>query len=128
MLDIQIFRRRHSSGHLVAGVLLGLGLTLTLTQCRLAPDTVTGATLQQATSLSHRNSCNRKCGDAAKAAQRDEERRHRAAQRACHSDKQCRKAEEALHKSNEKAIDQARHDCKKGCYNEGGGHGGGDHD
>lgn len=128
MLSIQRARRRVSRGHLAAGLILGLGLTMSLTQCRMVSDSVTGVKLTPATTLSKRNSCTRQCNDAFKAAERDEERRHRAAKRACHSDHACRKAEEALHQSNLAAIARDRRNCKSGCYNEGGGKGGHDHD
>jgi hypothetical protein len=46
------------------------------------------------------------------------------ANRACGKDKKCLKDEKATHKANKKAIKDAKDDCKRGCYNEGGGGGG----
>ena len=111
-------------GLLVLGLCAGLGLTaLSLTQCRMVSDSVTGVRLTPA-GLSARNSCRKECESTFKSAMEDEQQRHRHAVEACGHDRNCRRAEEAKHRSNMERLADDRRSCKKNCYDEGSGHGG----
>ncbi len=102
-----------------------LGLTLVaLTQCRAVNDTITGVNAVRGT-ISARSSCNKKCDDAFKTAQKEEDQRHKNAMKACGShDSACKKNEDAKHRSVEDSLKRQRQQCKGSCYNEGGGGGG----
>jgi len=98
-----------------------LGLAaIALSQCRMVPDMVTGLTLAPGR-LSGRSSCVTGCNDQFEAALREEQNRHLAALRECGSDQTCRADENERHSVVEQQINDARRDCKKNCYNEGGG-------
>ena len=105
---------------LIAGLLL---TSTSLTQCRLVDSRTTGVDLTPS-SVSARSSCVQQCNDQYKAARKAEEHRSRAAIKACKSDKECKKREKALNKSNVDAISNQRKLCKRNCYNEGAGIGG----
>lgn len=101
-----------------------LGLTaFTLSQCRMVPDNVTGVQLSSGR-LSGKSACMKSCNEQFKSATKAEDDRHKDATKACGKDQSCKKAEDDLHKSREEKIKDAKEDCKKNCYNEGGGHGG----
>lgn len=109
------------------GIAAAIGLTtVTLSQCRMVQDNVTGLQLTGAGRLSARSACARQCNEAFEAALRAEERRHREAIRACGHDNGCKTAENRKHSKLEDKIEDDRKACKKGCYNEGGGHSGHD--
>jgi hypothetical protein len=101
---------------------LGL-VTVTLSQCRLVNDSVTGVDLVSGR-LSNRSTCKKACDETFKAQAKAEEDRFKDAKRACGSDKDCKKAVEDDHKNREDGLRDDREKCKKGCYNEGGGQGG----
>ncbi len=117
-------RRSPSRGSFAAILIAGLGLTLSLTQCRMVQDNIAGVRLTPG-SLSKRNSCRKDCDQKFQAAQKAEEQRHKAAERACGSkDHACKKKEDALHHANQQELERDRRACKDGCYNEGNGHAG----
>ena len=118
-------RRNRTAGSLrLIALAAALALTtITLSQCRMLKDNVTGISMTAGT-LSGRTHCARNCNDAYERAMRTEEARHRLAVRACGCDRGCRTAEDKLNDKNEGKIKDARKACKKGCYNEGGGKGG----
>lgn len=120
-------RRNRTAGPLkLIALATVLGLTaITLTQCRMLKDNVTGISMTAAT-LSGKSRCAHDCNESYEAAMRAEQARHRQALRACGCDRGCREAENRLNDKNEDKIKDARRDCKKSCYNEGGGHGGRD--
>ena len=101
-----------------------LGLTaFTLSQCRMVPDNITG--VQMGTGrLSGKSACMKACNEQFKSATKAEDERHKDAVKACGKDQDCKKKEDDLHKDREGKIKDAKEDCKKSCYNEGGGHGG----
>ena len=111
---------RHSLRLVVLAALLAIS-TVGLSQCRMVSDNLTGVKSGAGT-LSKRSDCARKCNGDFEDAVKAEEARHRAAMRACGHDKQCRKDEDKLNDANRDRISDARKDCKRGCYNEGGGH------
>ena len=98
-----------------------IGLTaLSLSQCRMVDDNVTGLTLQ-AGRLSGRSACTKQCNETFEAAVRAEQQRHVGAERECGSDANCHAAEGRTHVANVAQIEEGRKVCKKGCYNEGSG-------
>ena len=98
-----------------------LGATIiTLSHCRAVTDSVTGVDFRSGR-LSGRSACVKQCNENYKAATRAEEQRHRDAIRACGSNSACKDAENALHRTNQDAINIAKQECKKNCYNEGDG-------
>lgn len=117
-------RARRTTHHLqVLALAAALGLcAVALSQCRMVNDNVTGVSLQAGT-LSGKSNCTRNCNNAYEDAIRAEETRHRNAIRACGHDSACKAAENRLHNYNVDQIQDARKDCKKNCYNEGGGGG-----
>jgi hypothetical protein len=113
-------RLRRGFAFVALAALLGLS-AVSLTQCRMVNDTVTGVDLKANATASAKSNCVRQCNEKRKACQKAEDARHKEAKKACLSDKACKKAEDALHKDNKKACDQQKQLCKKGCYNEGAG-------
>ena len=113
-------KARHTLRLLTLAALLGAS-TIALSQCRMVSDNLTGVKSGAGT-LSKRSHCARKCNDDFEDALRAETIRHRAAMRACGHDSRCKRAENLLNESNEDDIVSDRKACKKGCYNEGGGH------
>jgi len=114
-------KARHTLRLITLAALLGIS-TIALSQCRMVSDTVTGVKSGAGT-LSGRSNCSRQCNDSFEAAIRAEEARHRAALRSCGHDSRCKSDEDRLNDRNQDQISDARKECKKGCYNEGGGHG-----
>lgn len=114
-------KTRHTLRLITLAALLGVS-TIALSQCRMVSDNVTGVKTGAGT-LSGRSNCSRQCNDSFEAAIRAEEARHRAALRSCGHDSRCRSDEDSLNDRNEAMISSARKECKRGCYNEGGGHG-----
>ncbi len=116
-------RRSPNRGAIAAVLIAGLGLTLTLTQCRMVQDNVSGVRITPGT-LSKRNACNKDCDEKFHAAQKAEDQRHKDAERACGHDHDCKKQEDQLHRTNQRSLERDRRTCKNGCYNEGNGHAG----
>jgi hypothetical protein len=108
--------------HLLAiATVLGLA-SVGLSQCRMVSDNVTGVELTPET-LHKRNNCTRKCNNAYQDAIEKEDRRYKDAVRRC-STRRCKDAERDKHEAIQDKLKAERKKCKKGCYNEGGGHGG----
>ncbi len=102
-----------------------LGFALVgLSQCRMVEDNITGVDLNVGSTVDQRSDCVKDCNERYKDAKRIEDDRHKAAEKACRSDKACKKAEKDRNKNNEEAIKDAKDACKRGCYNEGSGGGG----
>ena len=112
-------RPRRSMALIALAAALGLA-AMALSQCRMVTDTVTGLSLAPGR-LSGRSSCVRNCNDQYQDAFRAEENRHQAAVHECGSNRDCRAAENERHKAVTEQLNDARKDCKKNCYNEGGG-------
>jgi len=93
--------------------------TLALTHCRMVSDTVTGVDLSASSHVSSRNHCSKQCQDLAKTAKKVEDKRHKAALRACESNKSCRKEEDRRHRDKLNDIREQERKCKRTCYNEG---------
>jgi hypothetical protein len=107
-----------------------LGLAaVSLTQCRLAGDTVTG--VDRANSgFNATSDCVQRCNDKYKACREAEDARYRAALRNCDlkpadQRRACKEGEERLHQQNQDDCVRAMQLCKKNCeYREGSGNGG----
>ena len=113
---------RHGLKSIAFAAALGL-TTVLISQCRMVDDNIMGVDLKSNQSVSGRQNCTKGCEEKAKDARNAEESRHKSAERACGSDKACKKSEEDRHKANQDAIEAAFKECKRGCYNEGGGQG-----
>lgn len=120
----------HRRGFTLAAlaVLLGIAM-LSLTQCRIVTDAVTGVDAKSVSSLHGKSTCVQSCNERYKACKRAEDAAHKKSDDRCrkgHSAerKLCQKAEQNRHKDAHKACVREKNACKKGCYNEGGGGGG----
>ena len=107
------------------GLAAALAITaLGLSQCRMVQDSVTGVNLRQASDAKGRADCVHQCNDAFRAARRAEDRRHSDALKGCGNDTNCAKDENRRNQQNEKDLVRQMQECKRNCYNEGGGKGG----
>lgn len=109
---------------------LGLA-SITLTQCRVIDNSVTGVDLNSTGYHRGESRCDRQCKDKYKDCREDENRRHCRADRECDKirnkkdRKDCQEKEEKRHKEELRACKELRDKCKKNCdYREGSGHGG----
>jgi hypothetical protein len=114
-------RVRRGFAFVALAAVLGLS-AVGLTQCRLVDDTVTGVDVRSNSGfLNAVSDCVHQCNEKFKACQKAEEARHKAALRAC-GDAACKKAENKLHKDNQKNCVRSMQLCKRNChYNEGAG-------
>jgi hypothetical protein len=94
--------------------------TLTLTQCQMVGDKLTGV---QVGTFHGANHCIKDCDKARKKAKREEEKRHRDLLRACNEVPACIEAENARYEAALAAIHDAYKACISGCHNQGGGRG-----
>ena len=118
-------RTRIARGLKLLVLLSALGLAIAaLSQCRMINDPVAGTELHALQSADARSECISSCAAVMEAARQAEEARHDAAMQACgegNAAKECRKAEQDLHKQNQSQIQQDFKACKSACYNEGAG-------
>jgi len=117
--------RRRSMGR-VALLAVTILSAVTLSQCRVADDRLTGVHLDANPAVSDRGECVQQCQDRFRQALDAEEARHEAVLVACGEDTACKQAENDLHAQIRAQILEDMKNCKKNCYNEGGGKGGGD--
>ena len=110
-----------------------LGLTaVTLTQCRLLDDSVTGVDARTVSGFnSGRSKCVHQCNEKFKACREKEDALHRANQRKCETftnsvqREGCMRSEETRHTAVHEACVREMQRCKKDCvYREGSGGGG----
>ena len=97
--------------------------TLTLTQCQMVGDKLTGV---QVGTFQRANDCIKDCKKDKKKAEKAEDRTHRDLRRACNGNEACLEAEEARHEAAEDAIEAAYRQCIGNCHHQGGGRGGDD--
>lgn len=109
---------------------LGLA-SLTLSQCRLVDNNVTGPDLSSSGLTAKKvSTCEKKCNDKYKSCVDREDSRYRSALRACdckpkRQQKSCKESEKKRHDENRKSCQRALTLCKKNCgYREGSGNGG----
>jgi len=115
--------RRRSMGRVALLALVALA-AVTLSRCRVADDRLTGFHLDTSPAVSDRGQCVQECQDRFRQASDAEETRHEAAVEACGEDTACRQAENDLHAQIRAQILEDMKNCKRNCYNEGGGKGG----
>ena len=98
-----------------------------LTQCKLAPDKVTGietttaGTAGQAASAP--GNCISECAHAANDAMKVEQDLHKDNVKACKGNPACLAAEEARHDAAVDQIQEGRKECMNNCHHQGGGSG-----
>jgi hypothetical protein len=95
---------------------------LTLTQCRMIGDRLTGVSVS--TFKNNATACILQCQTAANDAIRVESQLHVVRVQACADDADCLAAEEARHEAAVDAIQTEREACVSGCHHQGGGDGG----
>lgn len=98
-----------------------------LSQCKLAPDAVTGLNRSensQSRSASSPGSCISDCAHQANDAMKLEQDLHKDNVEACNSDPTCLANEEARHEAAVDAIQNGRKACMSNCHHQGGGKGG----
>jgi len=117
--------RRRSMGR-VALLAVTILSAVTLSQCRVADDRLTGVHLDATQATNDRGQCVQDCQERFRRALDAEEARHEAALEACGEDTACKQAENDLHAQMLGQIKDDMKNCKKNCYNEGGGKGGAD--
>jgi len=116
-------RLRRTFSLVALGAVLAVS-AVTLSQCRFSGDSLTGVDLNASRGSVH-SECVQACQDKYKASREAEQERHRKALLGCGTDILCKQAEDKLFVDNLKAIEGSMQDCKRGCYNEGSGNGGG---
>ena len=116
-------RLRRSFSLVALGAILVVS-AVTLSQCRFTGEDVTGVDFSANRGVSAHSECVQQCQKKYKDSRAAEEARHRAALLACSDNLTCKQAENKVFVDNLKAIEGAMQDCKRGCYNEGGGGGG----
>lgn len=103
----------------------GLAATLSLSQCRMVEDNITGPKSEILASSSERS---RNCFDRCKRtyARRlaDEIVRHRRELRMCRADRKCISAENARYGAALLALAEEKRQCLANCHHQGGGTGG----
>jgi hypothetical protein len=103
-------------------VLIGV-FVLTLTQCRMVGDKLTGLETSRAP-----NSCIKTCNDSSKVDFENEQKAHEQNVMACQALPQpqrgeCLEAEEQRHEAEKARLTQVKMDCQNGCHQQGGGSG-----
>ena len=121
-------RSRHDSrsSRTMARVLLLVAFaasTLTLTQCQMVGDKLTGV---QVGTFRGANHCLKDCDKDRKKAKREEDKRHRDLLRACNHVDACIEAENARYAAALAVIEAAYQNCISECHHQGGGRGGDD--
>ena len=118
-------RKRPALTSILLASLLGTG-ALTLVQCTMVGDRLTGLPSNSQAPVSCVQGCNDQYADLFKA----EQRRHLTALEACLSldagdeKNDCLTAESNLHQTNMVNLTQGKVDCQDGCHNQGVGNGG----
>lgn len=101
--------------------LLGVG-SLTLTQCTMVGDNISGVDLERG----RPTTCVKKCNDLFNFLYESEQKRHNAANEICQALPQpdkatCLDAETATHQANKNALSQGKTDCQNNCHRQGSG-------
>jgi len=101
--------------------LLGVG-SLTLTQCTMVGDGLTGVELERG----RPTTCIKQCNDLFNSLYEVEQKRHLAANDICQSLDQpdkaaCLDVETATHQANKDALSQGKTDCQNNCHRQGSG-------
>ena len=101
--------------------LIGVG-SLTLTQCTMVGDSLTGVELERG----RPTTCLKKCNDLYNALYEFEQKRHNAAVEICQALPQpdkaaCLDAETTTHQLNKDALSAGKVDCQNNCHRQGSG-------
>ena len=101
--------------------LLGVG-SLTLTQCTMVGDNISGVDLERG----RPTTCVKRCNDLFNALYEIESKRHNAANDICQAlpvaqQQECQAIESATHATNKDALNQAKVDCQNSCHRQGSG-------
>ena len=113
--------RHRPPSRLATRILLLLALvvaSLTLTQCRLVGDRLTGVDVNL---LKRRDDCKALCQDQFQARNQAEDALHAQNVQACGSDAACLAAEETRHLAAQDASKATRDACMNACHQQGGG-------
>jgi len=114
-------RLRRAIAYAALAALLGV-ISLTLSQCTMVGDSLTGVQLER----SGPTTCIKQCNDLYKTLFAAEQKRHLAAIEACQAlsgeaKNACLEAESATHSANQDALGQAKIDCQNNCHRQGAG-------
>ena len=102
----------------IALVAVAGGAALTLSQCKLVDERLTGV---QSPLQHDALGCIKQCNTDANNAIRAESARHVAAVKACEGNETCLALEEATHEANVEKIQAARQECHDNCHKPGSG-------
>jgi hypothetical protein len=95
-----------------------------LTQCKLAPDKVTGVEkTEMGKAASAPGNCISDCAHAANDAMKAEQDLHKDNVKACNKNSACLAAEDARHDAAVDQIQDGRKACMNNCHHQGGGNG-----
>ena len=100
---------------------LSIGLGVTLTQCKMVTDGLSGAKVDQSANASN---CISGCSHAFNDSVRVESDLHVANIKACGSNSACKADEDARHEAALIRLQLGRQDCQNRCHHQGGGGGG----
>ena len=100
---------------------LSILLGVTLTQCKMVTDGLTGTRLAEPEKAKN---CIATCAKAYADSARAEDKLHERNEEACNDNDACEAREEARHEAAEKRIQLGRKDCQNRCHHQGGGGGG----
>jgi len=109
-------RLRRIAVYAALATLLGV-VSLTLSQCTMVGDSLTGVGL----SKHGPTTCIKQCNNLYKVLFSQEQKLHLANNAACAGDAGCLAAELARHQAAMAALGQAKIDCQNNCHSQGGG-------
>ncbi len=118
-------QERPKAPRIVLAVLCAVAV-VALSQCKMTADKVTGveATMNQGKPQSdNHGQCISNCQHVANDAQKAENDLHKANEKACQGNPACLAAEDARHNAALNLIEEDRQRCMDGCHHQGGGHG-----
>ena len=121
MQHARLSRLRRAVAFAALAGLLAVG-SLTLSQCTMVGDNLTGVELERG----QPTTCIKMCNDSYALLFSQEQKRHQAAVEACQALSQpakgdCLAAEDALHTTNMNALGQGKIDCQNNCHRQGSG-------
>jgi len=112
-------RLRRAAVYAALATALGVA-SLTLSQCTLVSDSLTGVGLNTGAPTT----CIKQCNDLYKILYSEEQKLHQQNLDACAGVAACKAAAAARHSAAMANLSQAKTDCQDGCHNQGGGNAG----
>ena len=109
-------RLRRAVVYATLATLLGV-VSLTLSQCTLVGDSLTGVELNRG----RPTTCIKQCNDLYKILFNQEQKLFLQNKEACNGDADCLAAEQARHTAAMASLGQAKVDCQNGCHSQGTG-------